>query len=129
MSLTALYDALEAAPVFSLAHLPTPIERLDSIEAVMAEEGTPCPALYIKRDDATGLAFGGNKTRKLEYLVGAALEAEATRLVTTGAVQSNHCRQTAAAARARLGPRRLAHRRRYALFYACAALYSSRSLA
>lgn len=56
------------------------------------------PDLIIKRDDQTGLALGGNKTRKLEFLVGDALEQGADTLVTAGGVQSNHCRQTAAAA-------------------------------
>ena len=56
------------------------------------------PRLFIKRDDLTGLALGGNKTRKLEYLVGAAVAREADTLITAGAIQSNHCRQTAAAA-------------------------------
>lgn len=60
------------------------------------------PELWIKRDDQTGLATGGNKTRKLEYLVADALSHESDHLVTTGAPQSNHCRQTAAAA-ARMG--------------------------
>jgi D-cysteine desulfhydrase len=58
------------------------------------------PEIWIKRDDQTGLALGGNKTRKLEYLVGEALDAGAETLVTGGAAQSNHCRQTAAAAAA-----------------------------
>jgi len=58
-----------------------------------------CPRILIKRDDLTGLAFGGNKVRKLEFLVGAALKERATVLVTSGAVQSNHARLTAAAAR------------------------------
>ena len=56
------------------------------------------PRLWIKRDDCTGLATGGNKTRKLEFLMAAALEANADIIVTQGAVQSNHVRQTAAAA-------------------------------
>ncbi|MGB1921258.1 MAG: pyridoxal-phosphate dependent enzyme, partial [Candidatus Puniceispirillaceae bacterium] len=56
------------------------------------------PGLWIKRDDCTGLATGGNKTRKLEFLMAAALEANADIVVTQGAVQSNHVRQTAAAA-------------------------------
>jgi D-cysteine desulfhydrase family pyridoxal phosphate-dependent enzyme len=77
----------------SLAHLPTGIERLDRISKIL--DG---PELMIKRDDQTGLAFGGNKTRKLEYLVGEALEQGAETLITTGTAQSNHCRQTAAAA-------------------------------
>ena len=60
------------------------------------------PRLFIKRDDQTGLAFGGNKTRKLEFLVAEALEQGAKTLISGGALQSNHCRQTAAAA-ARFG--------------------------
>ena len=56
------------------------------------------PDLLIKRDDQTGLALGGNKARKLEFLVGDALAQGADTLVTAGAAQSNHCRQTAAAA-------------------------------
>jgi D-cysteine desulfhydrase len=58
------------------------------------------PRILMKRDDLTGLAFGGNKTRKLEYLVGEALAQGCDTLVTAGAQQSNHCRQAAAAARA-----------------------------
>lgn len=57
-----------------------------------------CPRILVKRDDLTGLAFGGNKARKLEFLVGDALQRGATVLVTSGAVQSNHARMTAAAA-------------------------------
>ena len=60
------------------------------------------PRLLIKRDDQTGLAFGGNKTRKLEFLVAKARDKGAETLITGGALQSNHCRQTAAAA-ARFG--------------------------
>ena len=56
------------------------------------------PDIYIKRDDCTGLAFGGNKSRKLEFLIGDALKNKADVIITAGAVQSNHCRQTAAAA-------------------------------
>ncbi len=78
---------------FNLCHLPTRIENLPRLSKLLGG-----PEILIKRDDQTGLAFGGNKTRKLEYLVGAALEQGAKTLVTTGAAQSNHCRQTAAAA-------------------------------
>jgi D-cysteine desulfhydrase len=78
---------------FSLAQLPTPIEELKSLSRELGG-----PQLLIKRDDQTGLALGGNKTRKLEFLVGHALEQGADTLVTAGAAQSNHCRQTAAAA-------------------------------
>lgn len=84
---------LEKLPRFSLAQLPTPVERLERLSRELGG-----PELLIKRDDQTGLAFGGNKTRKLEFLVGQALEQGADTLVTAGAAQSNHCRQTAAAA-------------------------------
>lgn len=80
-------------PKFKLAHLPTPIDQLPQLSDHLAG-----PELSIKRDDLTGLAFGGNKTRKLEHLVGAAKEEGAELVLTTGAAQSNHCRQTAAAA-------------------------------
>jgi D-cysteine desulfhydrase len=68
---------------------------LEFLPRLSAELG---PRIYIKRDDQTGLAAGGNKTRKLELLVAEALERKADTLITLGAVQSNHCRQTAAAA-------------------------------
>ena len=84
-------------PRLKFAHLPTPIEAMPRLSAVLKG-----PDLITKRDDQTGLAFGGNKTRKLEYLLYAAQEAGSDTLITAGAVQSNHCRQTAAAA-ARFG--------------------------
>jgi D-cysteine desulfhydrase len=84
---------IEALPRFRLAQLPTPIEELKSLSRELGG-----PKLLIKRDDQTGLALGGNKTRKLEFLVWQALEEGADTLVTAGAAQSNHCRQTAAAA-------------------------------
>ena len=74
------------------AHLPTPIEELPRLTEVLGG-----PRLLVKRDDQTGLAFGGNKTRKLEFLVAEALEQGARTLISGGAMQSNHCRQTAAA--------------------------------
>jgi D-cysteine desulfhydrase family pyridoxal phosphate-dependent enzyme len=84
---------------FRLAHLPTPLERMSHLGQALGR-----PEIWIKRDDQTGLATGGNKTRKLELLVGDALGQGAEVLLTVGAVQSNHCRQTAAAAaRAGLG--------------------------
>jgi L-cysteate sulfo-lyase len=83
------------------AHLPTPLEPAPRLGAAIASP-TGGPELWIKRDDCTGLAGGGNKTRKLEYLLGDALANEADTLITQGAVQSNHVRQTAAAA-ARFG--------------------------
>jgi D-cysteine desulfhydrase family pyridoxal phosphate-dependent enzyme len=81
----------------NFAHLPTPIETLPRLTATLGG-----PRLMIKRDDQTGLAFGGNKTRKLEFLVAEARDQKARTLISGGALQSNHCRQTAAAA-ARFG--------------------------
>lgn len=79
------------------AHLPTSIEELPRLSEALGG-----PRLLVKRDDQTGLAFGGNKTRKLEFLVAEALDQGARMLISGGAMQSNHCRQTAAAA-ARFG--------------------------
>ena len=87
MSLTQDFPRVE------LSHKPTPLERL---EQVSAEFGTQ---VWIKRDDCTGLAFGGNKSRQLEYYLGQARARGADTLLTTGAVQSNHVRMTVAAAR------------------------------
>ena len=81
----------------SIAHLPTPIDRLERLSKHLGG-----PEILMKRDDLTGLATGGNKTRKLEFLVAEALAQGCDHLITTGASQSNHCRQTAAAA-ARFG--------------------------
>src|SRR5690606_23245449 len=81
-------------PRLRLAHLPTPLEPLPRLGEALGLD------LWVKRDDQTGLAGGGNKTRKLEFLVGEALAQDADTLVTQGAVQSNHVRQTAAAAAA-----------------------------
>ncbi len=88
-----------SVPRVRLAYLPTPIEELPRLSAALGG-----PRLLVKRDDLTGLAGGGNKTRKLEFSVGEALRQGADTLVTLGAVQSNHARQTAAAA-ARCGLR------------------------
>src|SRR4029434_8521908 len=79
------------------AHLPTPIETLPRLSDTLGG-----PRLLIKRDDQTGLAFGGNKTRKLEFLVAEARDQGAKTLISGGALQSNHCRQIAAVA-ARFG--------------------------
>lgn len=84
-------------PRLHFAHLPTSIEELPRVSEALGG-----PKILVKRDDQTGLAFGGNKTRKLEFLVAEALEQGAKTLITGGALQSNHCRQTAAAA-ARFG--------------------------
>ena len=83
---------IEKLPRFPLTQLPTPLEALPRLSAALGG-----PRLLIKRDDQTGLALGGNKARKLEFLVGQALAQGADTLVTAGAAQSNHCRQTAAA--------------------------------
>jgi len=80
------------------AHLPTPFEPLPGLTEHLKRADGGGPTLWIKRDDCTGLAGGGNKTRKLEFLVGDALRQGADTLVTVGAIQSNHTRQTAASA-------------------------------
>ena len=84
-------------PRLNFAHLPTPIEALPRLSEALGGA-----RLLIKRDDLTGLAFGGNKTRKLEFLIAEARDQGAKTLISGGALQSNHCRQTAAAA-ARFG--------------------------
>src|SRR5512140_2885458 len=84
-------------PRVRFAALPTPIEPMPRLSAHLRG-----PRLLVKRDDLTGLAFGGNKARKLEFLLAEAQAHGARTLVTVGAAQSNHCRQTAALA-ARLG--------------------------
>lgn len=88
---------LSRFPRVKLAHLPTPLEFMPRLT-----EHLGGPQIYVKRDDCTGLASGGNKTRKLEFLMADAIEKGADTIVTQGAVQSNHARQTAAAA-AKLG--------------------------
>ena len=84
---------IETLPRFPLAQLPTPVEKLERLSRELGG-----PTLLVKRDDQTGLALGGNKTRKLEFLLGDALAQGCDTVVTVGAAQSNHCRQTAAAA-------------------------------
>jgi D-cysteine desulfhydrase family pyridoxal phosphate-dependent enzyme len=84
-------------PRIRIAHLPTPVEAMPRLSAALGG-----PRLLVKRDDQTGLALGGNKTRKLEFSMAEAQAHGAHTLVTTGAAQSNHCRQTAALA-ARVG--------------------------
>ncbi len=88
---------LSRFPRVHLAHRNTPLEFLPRLTKHL--DG---PNIYIKRDDCTGLASGGNKTRKLEFLMAQALQQDADTIITQGAVQSNHARQTAAAA-AKLG--------------------------
>src|SRR5215831_1170450 len=86
-------NSMNPIPRISLAHLPTPIEELPRLSGILGG-----PRLFVKRDDQTGVAFGGNKTRKLEFLIAEAQQQGARMLISTGAIQSNHCRQTAAAA-------------------------------
>jgi L-cysteate sulfo-lyase len=89
---------MNTLPRFPLAALPTPIT--DAVRLREALGGaSQCPRILIKRDDLTALGLGGNKARKLEYLIADALATGADTVVTTGAVQSNHARMTAAAAR------------------------------
>ena len=83
---------LEKFERIKLGHFPTPIEHLKNISKYLGG-----PNIFIKRDDCTGLATGGNKTRKLEFLIPDAIKNKAELVVTIGAVQSNHARQTAAA--------------------------------
>lgn len=80
-------------PRVRICHTPTPLEPMPNLSRLLGG-----PQLWIKRDDCTGLATGGNKNRKLEFLVGEAMAQGADTLITQGAIQSNHVRQTAAAA-------------------------------
>ncbi len=84
-------------PRVALGHLPTPLEPMDRLSEILGG-----PRFWVKRDDCTGLSSGGNKTRKLEYLMADAQNQRADTIITQGATQSNHARQTAAAA-AKLG--------------------------
>ena len=84
---------LSRFPRIRLGHGPTPLEPLQNLTRLLGG-----PDLWIKRDDCTGLATGGNKTRKLEFLMAQALAEGADTVITQGATQSNHARQTAAAA-------------------------------
>ncbi len=86
-------------PRIRLGHLPTPLEPMENLTRALGG-----PRLWIKRDDCTGLSTGGNKTRKLEFLMAEAVARKADVVITQGATQSNHARQTAAAA-VRLGMR------------------------
>jgi D-cysteine desulfhydrase family pyridoxal phosphate-dependent enzyme len=91
--LTAVRARIAALPRVPLSTFPTPFEELKKLSEALGG-----PRLLIKRDDLTSLALGGNKTRKLEFAMGAAQAAGADVIVTGGAIQSNHCRLTAAAA-------------------------------
>ncbi len=88
----SLHGAVQFARL-SLGVFPTPIQQLSSLSEYLGG-----PLISVKRDDLSGLAFGGNKVRKLEYILAQARHENADTLITAGAIQSNHCRQTAAAA-------------------------------
>lgn len=86
---------LNEFPRIDLCALPTPLRRAHNLETLL---GNGCPHIWIKRDDLTGLAYGGNKARKLEFLMAQAMSEQSTVVLTEGNVQSNHARMTAAAA-------------------------------
>ena len=88
---------MRTLPKLKIALLPTPIENLPRLSTELGG-----PSILVKRDYLTGLAFGGNKTRKLDYLLAEAQANGSRMIITDGAIQSNHCRQTAAAC-SRLG--------------------------
>lgn len=93
-TLKTLKGRLGKVPRVRLANLPTPLEEMPRLTKLLKG-----PRLWIKRDDCTGLAFGGNKERKSEFVMADALNRKADVVITTGAAQSNHARATAAAAR------------------------------
>ncbi len=93
-SLSEIKKRIRRFPRKNLIHLPTPFQKLENLSQSLAG-----PEIFIKRDDLTGLAFGGNKSRKLEFIIEDALEKKADVIVTWASVQSNWCLQTAAAAR------------------------------
>ncbi len=93
MDIIQLRARLDALEPLTLGHLPTPIAALPRLSAALGG-----PKLWVKRDDLTGLGLGGNKVRKLTFLLADALRQRADVIMTTGAQQSNHARQTAAAA-------------------------------
>lgn len=96
LTIRDLRDHVATVPRVSLGHLPTPLEELPRMSEELGVK------IFIKRDDCTGLAFGGNKTRHLEFTIGAAVSEGCDTIVQGAASQSNHCRQTAAAC-AKLG--------------------------
>ena len=89
-----LSERISQFPSVALSHLPTPLESMASFTRALGG-----PKIYIKRDDQTGLAFGGNKARKLDFIMGDVLKKKSDVVITTGGLQSNWCRSTAAAAR------------------------------
>lgn len=94
ISMASIRNIADEYPRAGLCHLPTPLEAMPNLSRKLGGVN-----LFIKRDDQTGLAFGGNKSRKLDFIMADALEQKADSVVTWGGMQSNWCRQTAAAAR------------------------------
>ncbi|MBN2408424.1 MAG: D-cysteine desulfhydrase family protein [Candidatus Aminicenantes bacterium] len=94
VDLASLKKKISEFPRKTLIHRPTPLRRLDRLTQELGG-----PEIWIKRDDLTGLAFGGNKSRKLEFIIADALDKGADAIVTWAGIQSNWCLQTAAAAR------------------------------
>jgi L-cysteate sulfo-lyase len=93
-SLSDLQKKIQAFDKVDLIHLPTPLQKLENLSAELGGS-----EIYMKRDDLTGLAFGGNKSRKLEFIIPDVLEKGADVIITWASLQSNWCLQTAAAAR------------------------------
>jgi D-cysteine desulfhydrase family pyridoxal phosphate-dependent enzyme len=93
-TISGLKEKIKKFPKKDLIHLPTPFMRLENLGKELGG-----PNLYIKRDDLTGLAFGGNKSRKLEFIIQDVLDKKADAVITWAGLQSNWCLQTAAAAR------------------------------
>jgi len=93
-SLADIWARIARFPRIELIQLPTPLRKLDALTAELGG-----PEIYIKRDDLTGLAFGGNKSRKLEFILADIIEKKADTVITWGSLQSNWCLQTAAAAK------------------------------
>ena len=93
ISLPEMKKRIQDFPKKNLIPLPTPLQKLENLSRALGG-----PDIYIKRDDLTGLAFGGNKSRKLEFIIQDALDKEADVIITWAAVQSNWCLQTAAVA-------------------------------
>src|SRR5260221_11703299 len=103
-TLQAAIDRLHAIPRLSFGHYPTPIEELPRLRAALIQDVgiRKVPQIFIKRDDYTGPGFGGNKVRKLEYVLAKAIADGAEVVITCGGLKSNHARVTAAMC-ARLG--------------------------
>ena len=93
-SIPEIKKRIEDFPRKNLIHLPTPLQKLENLSQELGG-----PEIYIKRDDMTGLAFGGNKSRKLEFIIQDVLNKKADAIITWASLQSNWCLQTAAAAR------------------------------